>query len=118
MTTKFRELPKELNLISGMGEAPNGGPGRGCVMNWVAWKAGEAWSDQPACACPVLTAFCISWNDGMNDGDRQILLPYIDRLIGSRSTKEVESRRAWMATDRDYTEWIGRQLLQSLEVRT
>jgi hypothetical protein len=70
-----------------------------CVMEAVAYVAGEPWSDHPACACPVLTAFMVAWNDQLDDDTRQRLKPYIPRLVGTRSTAEVEARRSWMACD-------------------
>ena len=72
-----------------------------CVMEAVAYVAGEPWSDAPECACPVITAFMIAWNDGLpSDADRDRLLkPLIPLIVGTRSTKEVEQRRATMAAD-------------------
>lgn len=35
-----------------------------CVMEAVAYLAGEPWSDRPECASPVIGAFLRSWNDG------------------------------------------------------
>ena len=32
---------------------------RMCVMEAVAYVAGEPWSDHPKCACPVITAFMV-----------------------------------------------------------
>ena len=71
-----------------------------CVMEAVAYVAGEPWSDKPACACPVLGAFLRTWNDDLSDTDRDRLLrPLVRRLAGSRSTPEVEARRHWLAMD-------------------
>ena len=71
-----------------------------CVMEAVAYVAGEPWSDKPACACPVLGAFLRTWNDDLSDTDRDRLLrPLVRRLVGSRSTPEVEARRSWLAMD-------------------
>ena len=70
-----------------------------CVMELVAYVAGEPWSDHPECACPALTAFAMPWNDSLNDRDRQKLKPYVLRLVGTRSTPDVESRRSWLACD-------------------
>ncbi len=72
-----------------------------CVMEAVAYVAGEPWTDRPACACPVLGTFCRSWNDALpTDADRDRLLrPLIPRLAGSRATPEVETCRAWLAVD-------------------
>jgi hypothetical protein len=79
-----------------------------CVMEAVAYVAGEAWSDAPQCACPVITAFMVSWNDGLpTDADRDRLLkPLIPLIVGTRSTPAVEQKRATMSADwliRTYT---------------
>ena len=72
-----------------------------CIMEAVAWVAGEPWTDSPQCTCPVISAFLRSWNDSLpSDADRDRLLkPLIPRVIGTRSTKPVEKRRALMAAD-------------------
>ena len=72
-----------------------------CVMEAVAYVAGEPWTDRPACACPVISAFMRAWNDDLpTDADRDRLLrPLIPRLAGSRATPEVETCRAWLAVD-------------------
>jgi hypothetical protein len=71
---------------------------RACVMQAVAYVAGEPWSDHPECACPVITAFMIRWNDSIRD-DAVRTRPLIPLLVGTRSTKEIEDRRRWMATN-------------------
>jgi hypothetical protein len=72
-----------------------------CAMELVAWMAGEPHSDSPACTCPVLAAFVRSWNDGIADDDTRarLLRPFLPRLIGTRSTPQIEEQRAWLATD-------------------
>jgi hypothetical protein len=71
-----------------------------CVMEAVAYVAGEPWSDSPACACPVIGAFLRAWNDGLPDDERDaLLLPLIPRLIGTRTTPDIERRRAILAAD-------------------
>lgn len=70
-----------------------------CLLEAVAYVAGEPWSDHPQCVCPVLAAFGRAWNDALPDDARQRLKPYVVRLVGTRSTSEVEQRRSWMACD-------------------
>src|SRR6185312_16006004 len=71
-----------------------------CVMEAVAYVAGEPWSDAPSCACPVIGAFMRSWNDSLpNDKRTELLRPMIPSLVGSKSTPAVENRRAIMACD-------------------
>ena len=58
-----------------------------CIMEAVAYIAGEPWSSSPACASPVVSAFLRVWNDALSDDDRDRLLPadvWGPRLVGSR----------------------------------
>jgi hypothetical protein len=93
-----------LKLGRGSHAAPSNGLVEACVMEAVAYVAGEPFSDHPVCASPILTSFLISWNDAMSDEDRQMLKPYIPRLVGTRTTKKDEETRAWMLTD-----WLARE---------
>jgi hypothetical protein len=83
-----------------------------CVMEAVSYVAGEPWSDAPKCACPVISVFLRSWNDGLpSDAERDRLLkPLISQLVDTKSTKEVEERRSYLALDwlvRVYTpKWL------------
>ena len=71
-----------------------------CVMEAVSYVAGEPWSEAPQCACPVITNFLMNWNDTLPDADRtRLLRPLIPLIVGTRSTKEVEERRSYMALD-------------------
>jgi hypothetical protein len=72
-----------------------------CVMEAVAYVAGEDWSDHPKCACPIISAFLRSWNDGLpSDAERDRLLKsLIPRLVNTRSTKAIELKRGLMAAD-------------------
>jgi len=77
-----------------------------CLLEATAYLAGEPHSDHPHCASPVIAAFGRSWNDVLNDEDRQFLKPYAAKLIGTAASPEVEDMRAWMALDwlvRTYT---------------
>jgi hypothetical protein len=70
-----------------------------CIMEAVAFMAGERFSDRPECACPIIAAILRRWNDRVGNTYRQELKRYIPLLIGSKSTPEVETKRAWMAVD-------------------
>jgi hypothetical protein len=70
-----------------------------CAMEAVAWLAREPHTDSPKCASEVIGAFMRSWNDALDDDTRQQLKPYLPRLVGTAASREVEERRAWMATD-------------------
>ena len=80
-----------------------------CLMEAVAWFAGEEHSDAPACCSPVLAAFFRSWNDGMRtDDERAQLIQYVPLLVGTDAGPAVEQKRGWMALD-----WLMR--VQSVE---
>ena len=72
-----------------------------CAMEAAAYIAGEPWSDQPQCVCPVIASFLRSWNDGIGeDATRtRLLLPLVALSIGTRSSDDVQDRRAFMAAD-------------------
>ncbi|MCY4119317.1 MAG: hypothetical protein OXG72_00140, partial [Acidobacteria bacterium] len=71
-----------------------------CLMEAVAWLAGEEHSDTPVCCSPILAAFFRSWNDGMrSDAECAQLIEYIPLLIGTDAGPAVERKRGWMALD-------------------
>ena len=79
-------------------------------MEAVAYVAGEAHSDHPLCACPVISEFLRSWNDDLSDGDRKRLLGgFVFRLVGTKSTKKIEERRVNMAL-----EWLIRVFIPDM----
>src|ERR1700761_4831451 len=72
---------------------------RMCVMEAVAFVAGEPWTDSPNCASPGIAAFLRSYNDSVDDETRQSLKQYIPRLVGTRGSEKLEERRALIAAD-------------------
>lgn len=72
-----------------------------CAMEAVAWLAGEHHCDRPQCACPVVSAFVRTFNDSLPGDDirTHLLLPLVPRLVGSKSTRAIEHRRACLAVD-------------------
>lgn len=70
-----------------------------CIMECVAYIQGEPHTDHPVCACPVVTAYAIRLNDNASDEERDSLLPFALRIAGSRSTREVEQKRGYIAAD-------------------
>src|SRR5258708_4736915 len=103
MTRKTRALPEKLYYG---GHKPDG---EMCAWEAVNWRRGAEWSD--SCGpdeSPVLRAYVIAINDGMGDEVRQRLLPYVDRLIGTRLTRVAEQRRAYRAAD-----WAVRRFASS-----
>ncbi len=77
-----------------------------CAMELVAWMAGESHTDRPACTCPVIGSFIRSLNDELPPRPRQYLKPHLRRLIGTRSGKPVEARRAFVMVDWACRSWV------------
>src|SRR4051812_29594083 len=65
-----------------------------CLMEAVAWFAGEPHSDRPQCASPALTSFGIALNDSFPEEHRQKLKPLIPLLVGTRNP-ELEQQRIY-----------------------
>jgi hypothetical protein len=92
-------LAKVLGMTLKSGAHPSIKSGA-CVMEAVAYVAGEKWSDAPECASPVIAAFMRLWNDSLDDEARNRLLkPLIPRLVDTKGTPKVEERRSYMALD-------------------
>ena len=98
--------PRDLDTLVLAEGAHDESEGQMCLLEAAAFMAGEPWSDAPVCVCPVIAAFGRAWNDALDDTDRQMLVPYIPRIVGTAASDEVEEARSWMAADwliRTYT---------------
>lgn len=79
----------DFTLLEKLGPLKTGGhkgPADGaCVMEAVAFVAGEPWSDHPECVSPVIGVFLRNWNDSLpTDADRDRLLkPLIPLIINT-----------------------------------
>ena len=77
--------------------------GVGCVNEIASQLAGLSWGDSPPCVDPVIQKLSIWYNDtaasdeALNADPWATLLPW--RLVGTKSTPEIEQRRAYMAAD-------------------
>ena len=72
-----------------------------CALEAAAWLAGLRHSDTPACVCPVIRSFVISWNDAIPDDARrtELLKPFLLQILDTRSTPAVEIQRSYLAFD-------------------
>ncbi len=92
-------------LTLGSGAHHDATPGQWCLMEATAYLAGEPWSDHPACVSPVLGAYGRGLNDAWDDVQRQKLVPFIPRLLGTADDGQDEAR-SYLALDwllRTYT---------------
>jgi hypothetical protein len=78
-------------------DGPHRSPDEGvCAMEAVAWLEGLPHSDKPACTCPVIGAFVRSLNDYLNTETRQLLVPYLPRLVGTVSQAHERERGEYL----------------------
>jgi len=76
-----------------------------CLLEAVAWLAGEPHTDNPTCASPILGAYGRSLNDVLPDDKRQELKPYAPLMLGTAGDGHDETR-GYLALDwliRTYT---------------
>ncbi len=82
--------PNEFRLEPGSHRDPDDGV---CIVELASIIAGEPFSDTPRCVCEVIASFLRSWNDRATYGDRQRLLPYAERIIGTAGDPYATERR-------------------------
>ncbi|MBV8195904.1 MAG: hypothetical protein JOY80_10295 [Candidatus Dormibacteraeota bacterium] len=87
---------RQLRLSFGRHEE---GDGEMCVMEAVAQASGDGWTDRPASVSPVISALLRSWNDGIEERDRQILTVLVPLVAGTAASPELELLRSLMAVD-------------------
>jgi hypothetical protein len=95
-------MSETLRLPDSISKGKHKTPGEGmCVMETVAFIAGEPHTDHPPCACPVITEAAIRLNDSMPDDQTRtrILGPLAFRIAGTRATQSIEQERAYIAAD-------------------
>jgi hypothetical protein len=87
------EIIKPIKLLSGS-HSDTGQTGQGCFMNVIAYLNGEKQiTDRSPCVCGIARPLIIQRNDFLNDSERQEMLPYIERAMGSATDDKVEIKR-------------------------
>ena len=89
------EIIKPIKLLSGS-HADTATTGQGCFMNVIAYLNGESQiTDQSPCVCFMVRPLAIKLNDLGNDEQRQRLMPFVMRAMGSTTADAViiESRK-------------------------
>lgn len=95
------QLPiQPIKLLIGS-HADTGKTGSGCFMNVIAYLNGESViTDQSECVCVSIRPLAIWLNDFADDAQRQQMLPFIERAMGSATNDKTELvRRAWLTVD-------------------
>jgi hypothetical protein len=71
----------------------NPGSGEYCINEYVSFIAGEPHSASPKCASPLLIRYTMRLNDRWSDEQRQTLLPFGPRIVGTRGDGKDEARK-------------------------
>jgi hypothetical protein len=64
-----------------------------CAVELASLLGGEGLSDSPRCVCRVIAAYMRSLNDRLPHADRQRLVPYSQRSVGSRGGRRTTHMR-------------------------
>lgn len=67
-----------------------------CAMEAVAWLEGLPHSDRPVCTCPIIGAYVRALNDGLPYEQRQLLLAYLPRLVGTVAPGKESERTQFL----------------------
>ncbi len=79
-----------VRLAAGSHSSPRDGV---CVVELASLLAGERFSDRPTCVCKVIGGYLRSLNDRLSHAERQRLLPYAERAVGSRGDWQLTKLR-------------------------
>jgi hypothetical protein len=85
-----------IRLIRGRHSSPERGA---CVMEVASMLAGEPFSDEPRCVCPVIAEFLRTYNDEVDDTRRQDLFAAAALVVNTREDHAAERRRANICLD-------------------
>lgn len=77
------------NLRKGKTDHPANGA---CLFDAGMWLVYGKIGDDPPCSCPVIRAYAIGLNDRMDDKTRQMLKPFILRVVGNRDPEAKPAR--------------------------
>jgi hypothetical protein len=67
-----------------------------CAMEAVAWLEGLPHSDHPACTCPIFGVYVRVLSDTLPDDQRQRLLNYLPRLVGTVAPEKEWERAQFL----------------------
>lgn len=101
--------PDKVWLAAGGHQNPKDGY---CALELASILAGQPFSDSPACVSPVLRLFVIGLNDRLSDEERQKLVPYIPRLLGT--IDKEPGRPVDKARNTLITGWLLHDILPAL----
>ncbi len=79
----------QYNLRKGSSSHPQNGA---CLFDAASWLVYGKIGDNPPCSCPVIRTYGIGLNDKMSNKTRQLLKPFILRVVGNRDPQSEPAR--------------------------
>ena len=83
--------------------------------------AGDRFGDRPVSVCPVIGSFLRAYNDSIDDERRQDLYAYASKVVGSRTSADIQRARAeylsaWAEQFKrtGWTRWLVPERLRAL----
>lgn len=73
-----------------------------CLLEAVSHFTGSDWNTHPPCVCPVVGLFLSTWQDALDDAERDLLFPpdkWIPALVGTKADWVTEQKRCHLALD-------------------
>jgi hypothetical protein len=96
MSERLAPSHQTVRLARGKHDSPAHGA---CVLELASMLAGEPFSDQPRCVCPVIAVYLRAYNDCADDVARQALYGAAARVVGTAAGLEIERARARRCTE-------------------
>ncbi len=89
----IEDIIKPIKLLKGS-HADTGDTGQGCFMNVAAYLNGDAViTDESPCVCATIKPLAIWLNDYLKDDERHVMIPFIERALGSATDDKDEMER-------------------------
>jgi len=76
-----------------------------CAMEAVAWLEGEEHTDHPNCVSDEVGMLMRTLNDTLFDWDRQLLIPYLPKCVGTYRDGFAEERTEYLRQNIPRVEW-------------
>ena len=76
-----------------------------CAMEAVAWLEGLPHSDHPVCTCPIIGVYVRALNDRLPDKERQRLIAYLPRLVGTVAPEHEWQRAQYLVAQSFSQAW-------------
>lgn len=92
-TMSITDIIKPIQLLAGT-HKDTAKTGQGCFMNVIAYLNGEPQiTDRSPCVCITVRKIAIQLNDMLDNTERQRMIPFIERAMGSAACDAKEFKR-------------------------